>query len=89
MNEEEFRKQSIKKLDELGTKIDALIQVVAITSRKDAIAKGKKKTDQIVALSNLGLSNDVIALIVGSTPEAVRVRIAQLKVKKGQKTKRS
>jgi hypothetical protein len=89
VNEEEFRKQSIKKLDELGSKIDALIQVVAITSRKDIVTKGKKKTDQIVALSNLGLSNDVIALIVGSTPEAVRVRLTQLKAKKGRKTKRS
>jgi Na+-transporting NADH:ubiquinone oxidoreductase subunit NqrD len=82
MNEEEFRKQLIRKLDGLGTKVDALIQVLAITSRKEVIAKGKTKTDQIVILSELGLSNDVIALIIGSTPEAVRVRIAQLKAAK-------
>ena len=82
MNEDEFRKQMIKKLDELSTKIDALIQVVAITSRKEIIAKGKTKTDQIVILSDLGLSRKIIALIVGTTPEAVSVRLSQLKAEK-------
>ena len=82
MKEDEFRKQLIKKLDELGTKIDALIQVVAITSRKEIIAKGKTKTDQIVILSDLGLSRKIIALIVGTTPEAVSVRLSQLKAEK-------
>ena len=82
MKEDEFRRQLIKKLDELGTKIDALIQVVAITSRKEIIAKGKTKTDQIVILSDLGLSRKIIALIVGTTPEAVSVRLSQLKAEK-------
>lgn len=82
MKEDEFRKQSIKKLDELGTKIDALTQVVAITSRKEIIAKGKTKTDQIIILSDLGLSRKIIALIVGTTPEAVSVRLSQLKAEK-------
>ena len=87
MNEDEFRKQMIKKLEELGTKIDALIQVVAITSRKEIIAKGKTKTDQIVILSDLGLSRKIIALIVGTTPEAVSSRLSQLKAEK-KKTKK-
>jgi CRP-like cAMP-binding protein len=87
MNEDEFGKQLIKKLDELGTKIDALIQVVAITSRKEIIAKGKTKTDQIVILSDLGLSRKIIALIVGTTPEAVSARLSQLKAEK-KKTKK-
>jgi CRP-like cAMP-binding protein len=89
MKEEEFRRQLIRKLDDLGTKVDALIQVVAITSRKEVIAKGKTKTDQIVILSDLGLSRNIIALIVGTTPEAVSVRLSQLKAakKKAKKPK--
>lgn len=81
MMDEEFQKLLIKKLDELGTRIDALIQVVAITSRREIIAKGKTKTDQIVTLSDLGLSRKLIALIVGSTPGAVSARLSQLKAK--------
>jgi len=89
MNKDEFRKQLVKKLDELGTKIDVLIQVVAITSRKEITAKGKTKTDQIVILSDLGLSRKIIALIVGTTPDAVRARLSQLKAdkKKAKKPK--
>jgi ABC-type uncharacterized transport system involved in gliding motility auxiliary subunit len=82
MNEDEFKRQLIKKLDELSTKIDALIQVVAITSRKEIIAEGKTKTDQIVILSDLGLPRNIVALIVGTTPEAVSVRLSQLKTEK-------
>ena len=87
MKENDFKKQLIKKLDELSTKIDALIQVVAITSRKEITAKGKTKTDQIVILSDLGLSRKIIALIVGTTPGAVRARLSQLKAEK-KKTKK-
>jgi len=82
MKEDEFRKKLIKKLEELSTKIDALIQVVAITSRKEIITKGKTKTDKIVILSDLGLSRKIIALIVGTTTEAVSVRLSQLKAEK-------
>lgn len=87
MNEDEFMKRLIKKLDELGTKIDALIQVVAITSRKESMLKGKTKTDQIVLLSDLGLPRTVVAWIVGSTPEAVSARLSQIrsKTKKAEK----
>lgn len=82
MEEPDFRKKLIERFDELSAKIDALIQVVAITSRKEIIAKGKTKTDQIVTLSDLGLSRKLIALIVGSTPEAVSARLSQLRAKK-------
>lgn len=89
MKEEDFRKQLIKKLDDLGTKVDALIQIVAITSRKEVIIKGKTKTDQIVILSDLGLSRNIIALLVGTTPEAVSVRLSEFKAakKKAKETK--
>lgn len=82
MDEEEFRAQSIEKLIELGKKIDALIQVVAIASRRESMLEGKSKTDQIELLSGLDLPKTVIAWIVGSTPEAVRVRLSQIKGKK-------
>lgn len=81
MNEDEFRKQLIKKINELGTKIDTLTEVVAITSRKESIFKGKTKTDQIVLLSDLDLPRTVVAWIVGTTPEAVSVRLSQIRSK--------
>jgi len=87
MNEEEFREQLIKKLDELGMKIDSLIQLIAITSQKESMLKGKTKTDQIVLLSDLGLHRSVVAWIVGTTPEAVSVTMSQIrsKAKKAKK----
>ena len=89
MNKDEFRKQLIKKLDELGAKIDALIEVVAITSRKESMLKGKTKTDQIKLLSDLGLHRTVVAWIVGTTPESVSVTMSQIKskAKKAKKKK--
>lgn len=88
MKETEFKKELIRKLDELSAKVDALIQVVAITSRKEIIFKGKTKTDQIKELSDLGLSRNVIASIVGTTPETVSVTLSKLKAKK-KKTKKT
>lgn len=81
MNDDEFKGELIDKLDELGTKIDALIQVVAITSRKESILKGKKKTDQIKLLSDLGLHRTIVAWLTGSTPGAVSVRLSQIRKK--------
>jgi CRP-like cAMP-binding protein len=78
----DFEKRLIQTLEELSAKVDALIQVVAITSRREKILKGKTKTDQIVILSDLGLSRKLIALIVGTTPGAVRARLSELKAKK-------
>lgn len=85
MKQPEFEKQLIKKLDELTARVEALIQVVAITSREDTALKGKTKTDQMRRLSDLGLSRNLIALIVGSTPGSVSASLSQLraKVKKG------
>lgn len=82
MKDEVFKRTLIEKLDDVSRKIDALTQVVAITSREGVINEGKTKTDQIVRLSDLGLSRKIIALIVGSTPESVRVRLSQLKAER-------
>lgn len=82
MKDEVFKNALIKKLDDVSRKIDALTQVVAITSRKEIIAEEKTKTDRIVMLSDLGLSRKIIALIVESTPGAVSARLSQLKAEK-------
>lgn len=87
MNEEEFREQSIRKLDELGKKIDALIQVVAITSRKEVMLKGKSKADQIKILSDLGLPRTVVAWIVGTTPDSVSSTMSQIRSKEKKVTR--
>ena len=89
MNEDEFREQSIRKLDELGKKIDALIQVVAITSRKESMLKGKSKTDQMKLLSDLGLPRTVVAWIVGTTPDSVSSTMSQMRRKERTKKKES
>jgi len=87
VNDDEFKKQLIKKLDELIGKIDALIQVVAITSQKETVLKGKTKAGQINLLSDLGLPRTIIAWIVGTTPDTVSVRLSERKAKK-KKTKK-
>ena len=87
MNEEEFREQSIRKLDELGKKIDALTQVVVITSRKESMLKGKSKADQIKLLSDLGLHRTVVAWIVGTTPDSVSSTMSQIRSKEKRVTR--
>lgn len=57
------------------------MQVVAITSRKETDEKPKTKTDQIVQLDSLGVSRELIALIIGTTPESVSSLRSQLKSK--------
>lgn len=81
MNEEEFREQSIRKLDELGKKMDALIQVVAITSRRESMLKGKSKADQIKLLSDIGLPRTIVGWIVGTTPDSVSSTMSQIRSK--------
>jgi len=87
MKDEVFKTTLIKKLYDVSRKIDALTQVVAITSRKEIIAEEKTKTDRIVMLSDLGLSRKIIALIVESTPGSVSARLSQLKSEKEKTAK--
>lgn len=78
----------IELLEKLSAKVEALIQVVAVTSRKETVLKGKTKTDQIKTLSDLGLPRKIVALIVGTTPETISVRLSEMK-RKGKKTKKN
>jgi 3-polyprenyl-4-hydroxybenzoate decarboxylase len=88
MKDTEFEKKIIERLDELSAKMDILVQVVAISPKIETILKDKTKTQQIEILSNLRLSNDAIALIVGTNPETVGVRISEMKKKKKKKGKK-
>jgi len=87
MEDNEFRELLIKKLDELSMKIDALIQVITITSRKESILKGKSKTDQIKLLSDLGLPRTIVAWIVGTTPDSVSSTMSQIRSKEKKVTR--
>jgi len=82
-----FENNLIRKLDDIATRIDTLIQLVAFTPQRETILKGKTKKEQIKILARLGLSRAVIALLVGTTPETVSVRISEIK-KKMKKRKR-
>ena len=73
MKDTEFVEKIIGRLDGLSAKMDILVQAVAISPKIETILKDKTKTQQIEILSNLRLSNDAIALIVGTTPETVAV----------------
>lgn len=78
----ELEKELIRKLGALNKKLDTLIKVVAVSSRMETILKGKKQKEQIKILSGLGLSRDVIALMVETTPLTVSVTLSKMKKKK-------
>lgn len=70
----EFKRAIIEKLD-------ALIKLVAISTNAQSLLGGKNQRDQIRILSELGLSRNIIALVVGTTPETVSVRLSEMKSK--------
>jgi CRP-like cAMP-binding protein len=78
----DYQKETVEKLDILAQKIDTLTAVVAISSHVQTLLKDKVKKDQIRILFELGLSREIIALMVGTTPETVSVRISEMKAEK-------
>jgi hypothetical protein len=82
-------KKLTKLLEDLNNNIQVLSKVTALSFRKDSIFKGKEtKQEQIEVLEDLKLPDEVIALIIGSTPESVKAQRSQrkAKVKKTQET---
>jgi hypothetical protein len=76
-----------KLLSDLNTNIITLSKITALTFRKDSLFKGKEtKNEQIEALEELKLPDDIIALIIDSTVESVRAlrSIRKAKAKKTQ-----
>lgn len=75
-------KKLAKLLEDLNSNIQILSKVTALSFRKDSLLKGKEtKQEQIEVLEAMKLPDDVIALIVGSTPESVQALRSQRKAK--------
>ena len=83
---EDVSKDFLKKLDVLSEKIDVLTTVTAIGIQRDKFLEGKTQKDQIIELNKFGLSRNVIALIVGTTPLTVSVTLSNHR--KEQKSKK-
>ena len=86
MKETEFRKKIDKKLEVLTDKLENLTKIVAISTRFETFFKGKTKTEQIKTLSDLGLSRELVALMVGTTVESVYSTLSQIKSEKRSKS---
>jgi hypothetical protein len=81
-------KNLAKLLQDLNANIQVLSKVTALTFRKDSIFKGKEtKQEQIEVLDGMKLPDEIIALIIGSTPESVSAMRSQRKAKAKSKTK--
>lgn len=75
----------LKKMDVLAEKIDTLAMVIACKpngGQIDKLFKDKNQKEQIRILREWNFPNEIIALIVGTNPETVRVTLAKMKSKK-------
>jgi hypothetical protein len=90
--------QIVEKLNDLIKKIDILAMVVASKPNGEQISrlmkeKGQKEEksqkEQIRTLKDFNFPNEIIALMIGTTSETVRVTLSQIKSeeKKPSKTK--
>lgn len=70
----------IKSID---TKLDAIIRLLASN-----VIEGKTKTEAIIMLGGLGLTNDLIAELVKTTPATVYARLSEVKRKDKVKVKK-
>lgn len=77
----------IQKLDTLNKKLETLIKLVAVTSSMETTLKKKSQKEKIGILSNLGLSRNLISLLLGTTPLTVSVTLSQMKKGKKQRKK--
>lgn len=59
---------------DLGSKMDALIRLTALQLIRD-----KTGAEAIAMLGRSGLDNDLIALIVGTTPATVRATLSRVR----------
>jgi len=79
----------LKKLDVLAERINALTLVIACKPNGEQInklLKGESLKEQIRILKEWDFSNEIIATIIGTTPESVRVTSFKMK-SKGKKEK--
>jgi hypothetical protein len=75
----------LNKLDFLAKKMDTLAMIIACKPNGDQISrllKNKSQKEQIRTLKEWNFPNKITALIIGTTPETVRVTLAKTKSKK-------
>jgi len=75
----------LKKLDVLAEKMDILTMLIASKPNGEQIKKlfkGKNQKEQIRLLKEWNFPNEISALMIGTTPETVRVTLAKMKSKK-------
>jgi hypothetical protein len=78
----------LKKLDLLAEKLNVLTTVILLKEHTKKILEGKKtQKEQIQTLKKWKLPNEVIALIIDTTPDVIGVRASEMKVKKTRKEK--
>jgi len=75
----DYQKEIVKRLDLLAGKIDMLTKVCAISSNIQGAFEGKTKKEQIKILYELELPRNIIALMVGTTPDTVSARLSEMK----------
>jgi hypothetical protein len=80
----------LKRMDVLAGKIDILTKVIACKPNSEQInelLKKKSLTKQINILRQWDFSDEIMASMIGTTPESVRVRSIQMNPK-GKKEKK-
>lgn len=87
MDDKEFRTKVIEKLDLLTEAVKELTKLIAISSSVDTELKDKKKGEKIKILSDLGLSRETVAFIVGSTTDSVYSTLSQIRRKEQDELK--
>lgn len=78
-----------EKLNEISEKLDTLTILFAGKENFDKILAKKNQTEQIQILRKWKLSNEIIAVIIGTTPDVVGVRVSEMKSSKIPKQKKS
>jgi len=63
-----------QKFGEIEEKLDIIIKLLSLP-----LIEGKTKTDSIIFLSQMGFNRNIIANIVGASPEVVSTRISESK----------
>jgi pyruvate/2-oxoglutarate dehydrogenase complex dihydrolipoamide dehydrogenase (E3) component len=75
---------SEKLLNEIKEKLEQIVSLVAATA-----VKGMKPSEAIGLLGASGLDRNLIAQIVGTTPNTVSVRLSEAKAKKAPQEKKT